>query len=229
MQKMPKACPWVAGGASQEALCAACDAWLAPTAESCAAHTVCQGSVQPSLNSRAEGWAWHSPSGEGRVQSPWGRQRKGRAAVRLRKRDALCLLWLVPPAQGWLYWDSWASTDTRIPPWRRHCKASQVQPRLHRSLVGCLGCDCLGMVAGFSLWAGPWCLQQGTGRWALWLCWNPKGINRLSYGLAELRLLLVTPPKKQEIGGPATWNTGASEWSRIHLYRTSTHHIPLKQ
>lgn len=167
--------------------------------------------MEPSLNFHGQGWVWHSPSpsGEGRGQSPGGRQRKGRAAVVLTERDALCLLWLIPQHRARLYWDSWASVDTRIPPWRRLCRASQAQPRLHRSLVRCLGCNCLGIQPGLSLWAGPWCLQQGTGRWTLWLCLTPKGIKRLSYGLAELRLLLATPPKPQEIKGPGTCGAGS--------------------
>lgn len=95
-----------------------------------------------------------------------------------------------PEHKARLYWDSCASAESRIPQWwERHCKASQVQPRLHRSLLGCLGSNCSWMVAGISLRAGPWCLQQGTGRWTLWHCLNLKGIKRLRCGLTELRLL----------------------------------------
>lgn len=119
-------CWWGFSGSSE--CCCVMLGQLSP--ESCAALTVCQGLCRAEFPCP---WAWHIPSlsGEGR-----GQARERQSCCGAQGRDAQCLLWLVPQHRARLYWDSWASTDARIPSWwRRHCKAPQVQPRLHRSLA----------------------------------------------------------------------------------------------
>lgn len=142
------------------------------TAGSCAAPTVCQGLCRAEFPCP---WAWHIPS------LRWGkRQSQGKAEL-LWSSGTWCSVFALahPQLRAGLYWDSWASTDARIPPWWRGlCKAPQVQPRLHRSFAWAVTAGDGGWV---SLWAGPGCLQQGTGRGTLGLCLNPKGNKRLRW------------------------------------------------